>query len=323
MAQKFKTDRGMKFKRSAYLINDSKNPTDWKVRVEETPGNITVKQLGRAAAALSPKGFRGRKLKGVSTSKIASAKRKLVALYRSKGVGKDDIPKYLFEEDTMSDIAMSEEQAASLIERITERVKEVFSQSQTAPNESPPETNKLTEELETLRTELGEKLTEKEDQITVLEQAKAEAEQRVREFEAKLAKEEHARRLVEFTDKAEGLQIPVKAEEFGELLMYFHDADDSDDKTRYAQLFAIIEAIGNAEKTAALFNEAGTDAQGATVSDRFEGLVQKRMKEFNENRATAAAKVLELNPGLYAEYDAASTVSAQVGSGGGSRILEV
>src|SRR5262245_34527498 len=76
-----KTDGGAQFTAKAYLIvPDPEQPSTWKVRVEETPGKVTVAQLGRAAAALT-KGFRGNKVQA-SAEEIAAAKRKLRGLYR-------------------------------------------------------------------------------------------------------------------------------------------------------------------------------------------------------------------------------------------------
>lgn len=79
-----KTDNGQEFKASAYLIvPDVGEPSTWKVRVEETPGNVTVAQLGRAYAALT-KGFRGNKVEA-SDAEISAAKKKLKGLYKKHG----------------------------------------------------------------------------------------------------------------------------------------------------------------------------------------------------------------------------------------------
>jgi cation transport regulator len=79
--QDFKTDNGQKFGKAAYLIiGDPKSPSTWKVRVEETPGHITVPQLGRAYAALT-KGFRGNTVQAGSDAKTA-------ALAKLKGLNK-------------------------------------------------------------------------------------------------------------------------------------------------------------------------------------------------------------------------------------------
>jgi cation transport regulator len=79
---KFKTDNGQQFSRGAYLIiGDPDLPSTWKVRVEETPGKVTVPQLGRAYAALT-KGFRGNKVAASGGDKSA-ALGKLKSLYKS------------------------------------------------------------------------------------------------------------------------------------------------------------------------------------------------------------------------------------------------
>lgn len=79
-----KTDNGQQFGRDAYLIiGDSLLPSTWKVRVEESPGKITVAQLGRAYAALT-KGFRGNKVAAGADEKNAALSR-LRGLYKKAG----------------------------------------------------------------------------------------------------------------------------------------------------------------------------------------------------------------------------------------------
>lgn len=82
--QNFKTDNGEKFKRDAYLIvGDPKLPSTWKVRIQETPGKVTVPQLGRAYQALTG-GFRGNKT-DAPAGDISAALSKLRGLYKKMG----------------------------------------------------------------------------------------------------------------------------------------------------------------------------------------------------------------------------------------------
>ncbi|HSE46256.1 MAG TPA: hypothetical protein VLA89_13090 [Gemmatimonadales bacterium] len=81
MAKK-KTENGQEFSSSAYLVvPDPDKPSTWKLRVEDSPGKVTVAQMGRAAAALG-KGFRGNKVQ-LSQADRAKALRKLRGLYNS------------------------------------------------------------------------------------------------------------------------------------------------------------------------------------------------------------------------------------------------
>lgn len=81
-AAKFKTENGQKFSQNAYLIvPDAEKPSTWKVRVEESPGKVTVAQLGAAHAALFS-AYRGQKLQA-EPAQVAGAKRKLRSLYKS------------------------------------------------------------------------------------------------------------------------------------------------------------------------------------------------------------------------------------------------
>jgi HK97 family phage major capsid protein/HK97 family phage prohead protease len=90
-----KTEGGEEFTADAYLYApDPESPSTWKLRIEETPGKITVAQLGRAAAALGP-GFRGQRVELPPDERRKAAK-KLIGLYRDNGVDDADIPPYLW-----------------------------------------------------------------------------------------------------------------------------------------------------------------------------------------------------------------------------------
>jgi len=90
-----KTENGMEFTADAYLyVPDPQSPSTWKLRIEETPGNVTRAQLGRAAAALGP-GFRGQRvdLPAEDRQKVARA---LIAWYRKLQTPDEEIPVYLW-----------------------------------------------------------------------------------------------------------------------------------------------------------------------------------------------------------------------------------
>jgi len=90
-----KTDGGQEFTADAYLyVPDPESPSTWKLRIEETPGKVTVAQLGRAAAALGP-GFRGQRVELPPDERRKAAK-KLIGLYRDNGVDDANIPPYLW-----------------------------------------------------------------------------------------------------------------------------------------------------------------------------------------------------------------------------------
>lgn len=93
-----KTEGGQKYPAEAYLyVPDPEKPSTWKLRIWESPSKkITRAQLGRAAAAFSPGGFRGNKVELPADVK-EKIKKKLISLYKELGVEEDDIPKYLFE----------------------------------------------------------------------------------------------------------------------------------------------------------------------------------------------------------------------------------
>lgn len=97
-----KTEGGVKYVASDYAcVGDPQKPSTWKVRLAEgKSGNITVKQLGRAAASMSEGGFRGNQTDpgevGCSDSAI---KKRIRSEYRKLGVEDDKIPDSVKEQD--------------------------------------------------------------------------------------------------------------------------------------------------------------------------------------------------------------------------------
>ena len=59
-----KTENGVAFPARAFaFVPDAEKPSTWKLRVwEDLEKKVTVRQLGRAAAAFSPGGFRGQRV---------------------------------------------------------------------------------------------------------------------------------------------------------------------------------------------------------------------------------------------------------------------
>jgi len=90
-----KREAGRDWPSSAFaFVPDSSKPSTWKLRIKElvngTP-QVTKAQLGRAAAAFSPGGFRGNKV-SIPSSDVARVKAKLRSAYRALGVSQDEVP---------------------------------------------------------------------------------------------------------------------------------------------------------------------------------------------------------------------------------------
>lgn len=96
-----KTDGGVKFPAAAYAyVPDPEKPSTWKLRIWEDPEKkVTRVQLGRAAAALSPGGFRGQRVE-IPASDLATVKRKIRAEYRKLDVEDEDIPRWVKESES-------------------------------------------------------------------------------------------------------------------------------------------------------------------------------------------------------------------------------
>lgn len=98
-----RTDDGKEYPASAYLFVPAPDkPSTWKLRVKEYVGDtlkVTREQLGRAAAAFSPGGFRGNRVE-LPSGEVAKVKAKLRSLYQGIGVSGDDIPAHIKNKET-------------------------------------------------------------------------------------------------------------------------------------------------------------------------------------------------------------------------------
>jgi hypothetical protein len=94
LIEAFKTEDGLRFPAAAYAyVPDGDKPSGWKLRLWENPQKkVTKAQLGRAAAALGPRGFRGRKVQ-IPAAARGAVKAKIRAAYRRLGVKPDDMPR--------------------------------------------------------------------------------------------------------------------------------------------------------------------------------------------------------------------------------------
>lgn len=91
-----KVEDGEAYLSSAYAYAPSDNPSDWKLRLQDKTHKVTKAQLGVAAAAFSPGGFRGQKVQ-IPGEDISEAKRKIRAAYKSLDVPDEEISKWVKE----------------------------------------------------------------------------------------------------------------------------------------------------------------------------------------------------------------------------------
>ena len=96
-----KTEDDEKFPAQAYAyVPDAEKPSEWKLRLWESPTlKVTRKQLGAASAALSPGGFRGQRV-DIPREDLPAVKRKIRAEYRKLDVEDEDMPKWVKESET-------------------------------------------------------------------------------------------------------------------------------------------------------------------------------------------------------------------------------
>ncbi|MBU2685603.1 MAG: hypothetical protein KKF27_20370, partial [Gammaproteobacteria bacterium] len=105
-AETVKTEDGVKFPAEAFAYApDNETPSEWKLRLWEDPTKkVTRKQLGAAAAALSPGGFRGQKV-DIPAEALPSVKRKIRSAYRSLDVPDEEIPRWVKEAERRTILA--------------------------------------------------------------------------------------------------------------------------------------------------------------------------------------------------------------------------
>jgi hypothetical protein len=93
-----KVESGIPFPAEAYAyVPDPSNPSTWKVRLwENLEKRATSAQLGRAAAAVSGSGFRGRRA-AIAPEDLPAVKSKIRESYRLLNIPEQEVPPHLAE----------------------------------------------------------------------------------------------------------------------------------------------------------------------------------------------------------------------------------
>lgn len=91
----YKTENGLRFPREAFAYAPhGSQPSEWKLRLWESPQKkMTAHQVGMAIAALG-KGFRGNKV-SIPTHDVLTVKRRVLRAWHAVNPGSDDIPDVL------------------------------------------------------------------------------------------------------------------------------------------------------------------------------------------------------------------------------------
>lgn len=98
-----KREGGLDFPPRDYAyVPDPLRPATWRLRLTQEPGKIDLEQVQRAAAAISPAGFRGNRLE-IPPAATASVNRRLLAEFRRLGVNEADIPSSVKEKSQSED----------------------------------------------------------------------------------------------------------------------------------------------------------------------------------------------------------------------------
>lgn len=229
-----RTDDGKEYPASAYLfVPDPDKPSTWKLRIKEYVGDtlkVTREQLGRAAAALSPGGFRGNRVE-LPSGEVAKVKAKLRSLYREIGVSEDDIPAHIKQEENKSMdklIAYLKELGIELangvdpvdaLRKYIVKQKTTASSLETAMAEEKNKRVQLEKDVATLTAKLDEKqkATSTPAEIAMAEEKnkRLQLEKDVAALTAKLEESERTAFLDEMT--RQGKLLPAERPYFNDL----------------------------------------------------------------------------------------------------------
>lgn len=170
-----KTEDGVCYPASDFaFVPDAEKPSTWKLRLAEgEPGNVTVAQLGRAAAAFSNGGFRGNRVE-LPSGQTGSVKRKIRAQYNKLGVASEDVPESLkmlkeeimnrkeialkmsaMSEEMPTDIKEKWDMAAGMVEDVTSEADAIQRMIMEMLVDLPEDTRAQAEELVMALTQLA------------------------------------------------------------------------------------------------------------------------------------------------------------------------
>ena len=290
-----KTEDGEKYPAAAFLyVPDPEKPSSWKLRIWETVAKkVTRRQLGRAAAALSPGGFRGQRV-DLPSGEVGRVKAKLRALYKGLGVGPEGMPFWAADEETRDynvfyirdpqKLWLLRPDLVEAIHNTTEFIAEdgstvTFreSSSLTGGTEIPPEeATKMDEEMKKQQEQiaaLNEQIEKANGDITALTKERDELKAQVEAGERERAKAEARRVFAE--EKAKAADFPEVA--LTRLGQRFADAEKSE---------GIAEAFqAEREYLASLAEEGAVKGMGPSVAtgdeDALRNAANARAKEKN------------------------------------------
>lgn len=268
-----KTEDGESYPAAAYLVvPDPEKPSTWKLRVWESPAaKVTRAQLGRAAAAFSPGGFRGQPVQ-LAPDEEKQAKAKLRSLYRGLGAGDDEIPDYL----TQKEEAMVTEAQFSELQG---KVETLTNQLATAQGAAAEATAKLAAAEATAKT----------------------YQDRIGQLETSVQVERDTRRYSEIVQLARRWEhVPGKPEDIATRLQKLERADPAEYEARVAEY----DQMEQVAVQSGLFREVGSSRTdgGGSAEARLNRMAEARMAERKIDYATALGQVAAENPQLHRQY---------------------
>ena len=289
-----KIEDGQQYPAAAYLVVlDATKPSEWKLRIWETPElKVTKTQLGRAAAAFSPGGFRGQKVQ-LSPEDRKSALNKLRQLYAKLDVGPDELPAYI--RGTMVEAEMGEVDIVAVLADMG--IIETAGGNTMGMTED--ETKQLTEATSAIKT-----LTERLEESDKAKEAAEGETKKALEGIAGLERDARSQRFTEMVlGRAEGSD---GARWYGEIeghVKFLEDltekfGPDSDQVKHY---ISGQQAAAAQLKESPLMKELGSSrvAQKSGTEAEVDSRIRKLTEDNKLSETEARMKVFEDDPALY------------------------
>jgi phage I-like protein len=292
-------DDGVDYPAAAFLyVPDPEKPSTWKVRIWDSTMKVTRAQLGAAAAAFSPGGFRGNPVQMPAADRAKCIAR-LRSLYSQLGVKPEEMPAQV--KGSLADAGLGEADASAVLAEIGLAESASGSQDMGMTEE---EAKRLTE-LETAQKTLTERLAAEE---TARKAAEAQATA-ASEKAAKLERDANRRTLTEevrshrlgyrgevdaAVDRLEAMQAKLSVEEFQGII-----EDAREVHARFAES-DLLKQTSRPGPLGGVQNELGT-------------AVAKLMSERNLSEPDAIVQAVRDNPRLYAQMDAQHNRRAKMG----------
>jgi len=333
-------DDGVNYPAAAFLyVPDPEKPSTWKVRIWDSSMKPTRAQLGAAAAAFSPGGFRGNPVQMPAADRAKCIAR-LKSLYSQLGVKPDEMPAHIAGEVEMAEKAAADPMAgmAAMMDMMGQMAAMMPAGDKAKADAMMAKAKGLMDRMKA-GSEEGESLPEHKERSQNMGMTEEEAK-RLTELETahktlteRLAAEETARKAAEAqataaSEKATRLERDANRRTLTEevrlhRLGYRGEVDAAVDRLEAMQSKLSVEEfagiVEDAREVHSRFAESDLLKQTSRpgplggVQNELGTAVARLMSEKNLSEQDAIVQAVRDNPRLYAQADAQHNRRARMG----------